>query len=303
MLIIGSLALQHQGALPKGRIPLDLDAIGSKAELKTFLKAKEVVKMMNTTPKYITDRITHTSFEFKDGSLLDWEFAEEGSVGWELLKACGAIDGVGYADINTLYTLKMSHRFKKDSIHFYKTMSDIKYLRKLGATITCPEWYKAREKETYSYKHPALNVSKEDFFKDDNIPYKYDHDTIHLAVAVDYMSPAYNKFKPDENEVLCSKDMFDKCDYETKLLSVVEESMVLALERSLVPYDFKPDPREIFKYALMKVCTSITSGWWRDWAWENHDEALEYFDTELGEGYMRTKLEEGLSKGVVKNFK
>jgi hypothetical protein len=30
----------------------------------------------------------------------------------------------------------------------------------------------------------------------------------------------------------------------------------------------------------MKVCTSITSGWFREFAWENHDEVADMFDYE-----------------------
>ena len=34
--------------------------------------------------------------------------------------------------------------------------------------------------------------------------------------------------------------------------------------------------------ALMKVCTSITSGWFREYAWENYDKVLDLYN-ELGE--------------------
>jgi hypothetical protein len=62
---------------------------------------------------------------------------------------------------------------------------------------------------------------------------------------------------------------------------VYEESCVLALERSQIPF---PDasPRKSFEYALMKVCTSITSGFFREWAWEHYDDVLALYN-ELGE--------------------
>ncbi|WP_457832940.1 DUF7275 domain-containing protein, partial [Staphylococcus aureus] len=41
-------------------------------------------------------------------------------------------------------------------------------------------------------------------------------------------------------------------------------------ERHQIPNNFNPDPTGSFMYALEKVCTSITSGWFREYAWENY---------------------------------
>jgi len=38
----------------------------------------------------------------------------------------------------------------------------------------------------------------------------------------------------------------------------------------------------VFEMALMKVCTSITSGWFREYAWENYQKVLDLYDS-LGE--------------------
>ena len=54
--------------------------------------------------------------------------------------------------------------------------------------------------------------------------------------------------------------------------------MVLALERHQIPNDFRPHPKKSFDMALMKVCTSITSGWFREWAWENYDQVQGLFN-------------------------
>jgi hypothetical protein len=58
----------------------------------------------------------------------------------------------------------------------------------------------------------------------------------------------------------------------------MEETYVLALERSLIPFPGKMQPRDAFKLALQKVCTSITSGWFREYAWNNYRKALESYD-------------------------
>ena len=55
-------------------------------------------------------------------------------------------------------------------------------------------------------------------------------------------------------------------------------SCVLALERSQIPNDFSVDPNKIFLYALEKVCTSITSGWFREFAWENYHLVVKMHD-------------------------
>jgi len=59
-------------------------------------------------------------------------------------------------------------------------MKDIHFLRSKGAEIKNMELFKEREKITYDYGHPKLNVSKDAFFNGDGIQYIYDHDTIPL---------------------------------------------------------------------------------------------------------------------------
>ena len=149
-------------------------------------------------------------------------------------------------------------------------MRDIQTMRAMGATIRPEheEFYKARMAWTYDYGHPKLNQSKGDFFTDD-VPYIYDHDSIHEVVK--HLSyPAYWYFKPADSEVAVSRTMFEGLSEEVKLYSVLEESYVLALERSQIPYP-ETDRKKSFDMALMKVCSSITSGWWREYAWENYD--------------------------------
>jgi hypothetical protein len=202
------------------------------------------------------------------------------------------------ADVNTCYALKMSHRFLRNSPHFMKTMRDIHYLRSIGATIpdSLQEWYVEREKETYWYKHPKLDQGKGDFFKDDGINYVYDHDTIHLAVKR-FELPAYEYFKADDAEVLCSKDKWDALPEEIKLSAVLEESMVLAIERCLVPFNFTTEPKKAFLMALSKVCSSITSGWFRSYGWENFDKVVALYSDDYVD-----KFKAALEAGEIKPF-
>lgn len=184
-----------------------------------------------------------------------------------------------YADINLLYMFKMSHRYLKNSPHFKKTMEHIHLLRQHGAEFTqeCMNWYKWRERETYDYSHPSLNQMKRDFFNGDGVTYVYDHDSIHEAVKQGE-KPAYQYFKYPDKEVLCSRELFEAADMKVRLNAVLEESYVLALERSQIPFKGTVTPRKSFEIALMKVCTSITSGWFREFAWENYETVLSMYD-------------------------
>jgi len=70
---------------------------------------------------------------------------------------------------------------------------------------------------------------------------------------------------------------------------------VLALERSQVPFRGKVDPAVSFKIALQRLCSSISSGWWREWAWEHYDEALKYYNP----NYLDI-FDKGVEKGIIK---
>jgi hypothetical protein len=197
-----------------------------------------------------------------------------------------------------LLLLKLSHRYRKDSPHFLKTMRDIQFLRNKGVSV--PEaWLpllKEREKETYSYAHPKLNQDKKSFFDNCNSMYVYDHDSIHRAVAMED-TPAYTKFSEDGQEVKSSRKKWEQCSHMTKLLAGLEESYVLALERSLIPLPGVLTPRQAFDKALEKVCTSITSGWFREFCWENYDHIASLYDDRFV-----YRFNEALSRGVIKPY-
>lgn len=261
MLLIGSNPLKKLGVT--SRIPKDFDWIATQSEYEQYINdhSSSIVKIDEKKYGFVVHLNNHKPVEF--------EIAEKRPSALLLLK----LYEHKCVDLDLLYTLKMSHRYLKDSPHFLKTRSDILAMRKAGAKIPneLREFYKIRQDETYWYKHPKLNQSKTDFFSDKF--YVYDHDTLHLAVMIG-AKPAYDNFKFDAADVLCSKEKFLASPEEIKLASVYEESCVLALERHQIPNDFRPDRTKSFSIALQKVCTSITSGWWREYAWENYDRVL-----------------------------
>ncbi len=238
------------------------------------------------------------------GKVMEIEVAWPGSTGAELLELVGTHGLVDCADEycankDVLLTLKLSHLFKA-SPHFNKTRKDILTLRQAGATVPAvlQDWLKRREKETLAYHvHPKLNQNSTGFFRPDEVPYKYVHDTIHLAMAYG-AEPAYKAFQADGAEVKVDKTKWDALPLPNKLHSVLEESYVLALERHQIPNDFSPDPQVSFAIALEKVCTTIASGWWREFAWEHYDEALS-----AGQAFDYVgKFRLGLAQGIVQPF-
>jgi hypothetical protein len=284
MLIIGSRALN--GFVRHPRIPKDWDVICTYEEFEKWAKGKKFSFLVpQDGAKKMVGQTENDIFEF--------EIAWPGSTAEGLLKAMQPSDkikietkadsilfpGAYVAGPAVLYTLKMSHRYLKDSPHFLKTRQDILILRNLGARIPgyLNDWLRAREKETYWYKHPNLNQNKDSFFdKNQGIKYEYDHDSIHRAMK-HLDKPAYEYYKDDKAQVWCSKELFFSEPEQVRLFGVLEEALVLAIERSQVPFKGKIDPKRSFEMALEKVCTSITSGWFREFAWENYDSVCELF--------------------------
>ncbi len=251
---------------------------------------------------YPTDNGKSFVARWRDGAIEEYMIAWPGTTTEEILhlepqKISGLAEGIQYASLNTLLLLKLSHRYRKNSPHFLKTMKDIKVLRSLGATIEGMEdLLKRREEETYTYAHPKLDQVKSTFFSMEDSFYKYEHDDIHQAVKVGD-KPAYQYFGTEGQEVKSSKRKFDKCDLRTQLLAGLEESYVLAIERSLVPHPGVLTLRQAFDKALMKVCTSITSGWFREFCWEHYDEISELYE----DNYLE-KFNAALARGEVRNF-
>jgi hypothetical protein len=85
--------------------------------------------------------------------ILEWTVPLIGSTDESLLDLTDSWHGWNLASFDVLYTLKMSHRFKKNSPHFTKTMKDILKLKSLGAVVFNDKWLNLREKETYKRRY------------------------------------------------------------------------------------------------------------------------------------------------------
>lgn len=300
MILIGSRALALRAPSLLSKAPVDFDFVCTQDEYQTWMEKNS--HKINPTKIY----------PIKDGAKMIVE--GDTNIEFEMIQpgtSTEMLDNLVSSDKDTfetpfglvpsfdmLFTLKSSHKHLKNNPHFWKTLSDYHKMKDVGAVIRpeYKEFYKLREKETYNYSHPKLNTDKKNFFKDDAIVYTYDHDSLHQAVK-HLDKPAYVYFGKEGQEVLSDKKKFFECPLETQLYSVVEESAVLAVERSLVPHPGVLTIKQAWGLAFSKVLTSITSGWWRSWAYDHAFEALKLYPEDYFE-----KFQKGLENGVVKPF-
>lgn len=241
----------------------------------------------------------------KDGMNYEFELAWPGTSAAMLLAEYGADNWQIPVTVSNVHLLaiKESHKYKRNSPHFLKTMQDIHFLRfkvepDWQADEFTLEFFAVREKESYDYAHPKLNVTSGEFFTGDGVNYIYDHDSIHETQALlwsdngdtEWPRPAYTFYMKDGSEVMTSKEKFFSVEERIRLYGVYEESCVLALERSQIPHGLGkeggPSARWSFEMALMKVCTSITSGWFREYAWENYQKVLDLYEEQGENGYI-----------------
>lgn len=295
---IGSVALNRRGI---NRPALDVDIICSYDDFVKYVDSKSCKKLYPSSGA--KKLIAQTDYN----QMIEGEITWDDTNAQELFNIivnddrtdCSMYKGSAFyiPSIDVLYMLKMSHRYLRNSPSFLKTMQDIKTLRECGAKFDerYMEWYDKRVKETYYYDHPSLNKNKSQFF-DDTVQYVYDHDTIHEAVKM-LDRPAYTFYMKDGAEVLTDMNKFDACDEIIRLYGVLEESYVLAIERHQVPNDYKPNPRDSFLIALEKVCTSITSGRFREFSYENYHRVIELYN----DNYV-DKFKKALYDGNIKSF-
>ena len=303
LVLVGSRALVIRAPRILKRNPLDWDFVCTPEDFEIW---KEKNKSFVDSSEFIDLSPAKKAFKGKD-TIVEFELALPESntekfldlVAWDSETQESKFGIIPSLDM--LFALKSSHKYLKNSPHWWKTLFDYHLMKNSGAKIhdEWMDWFKQREKETYTYKHPKLVGAKKDDFFDPNsgVEYKYDHDTIHVAVK-HLEKPAYRYFMKDGAEVACDKEKFMNLDEKTRLLSVLEESYVLALERSQIPFEGKISPKDSFRIAFSKILSSISSGWWREWGYEHALQVLPMYS----DSYV-DRFKEALNDGIVKPFK
>lgn len=301
MILIGSRAIALRVPVILNRRPLDFDFIATQDEADAWIA--ENFDKVNATKVYpledgkklIVEGSTMVEFEIIQPGTSNEMFAKLVAEDKETIDTKFGL----IPNLDLLFTLKASHRYLKDSPHFWKTLKDYHRMKAIGALIRPEymEFFKLREKETYAkQKHPSLMQTKDNFFKDDGIKYVYDHDDIHESVK-HLEKPAYRYYMKDGSEVFSDKAKFFAQPREVQLYGVVEEAATLAIERSLVPHPGAMTPQQAWGFALSKVLSSITSGWFREFGYENALDVLKLYP----EGYWE-KFQADVAAGKVRLF-
>ena len=177
---------------------------------------------------------------------------------------------------NELYTLKISHCFwDLENNSWDKHMWDIQWLKEKGCKFIPELFY-----QLYSYwetvhgknKRSDLNMSSEKFF-DNVVNYPREHDLLHeMLVQHDYFDnkiPTYKKILKDGAEVDVSEEKFNKLAEKEKFNLVIEEIMVMSLERYGDMYYKKAFVRMLKKFIL-----SHCPIWEGIWIIQNHKKLI-----------------------------
>jgi len=167
-----------------------------------------------------------------------------------------------FATLDELYTIKVSHaQWDLKNGTWDKHVYDIVNLKKAGAVLDLDLHkllYKVWE-DTHGKKVMDLDQDKRDFF-DDAVRRTYDHDSLHDSVAYGEL-PIYTEVLKDGAEV----DIDMKKMKALPLLKFVdlikEEIFVTALERIVVPRNYRVSPKAAYWWALRRTATSLTKGW------------------------------------------
>ncbi|WP_440913124.1 DUF7275 domain-containing protein, partial [Enterococcus innesii] len=178
------------------------------------------------------------------------------------------------ASLNEIYTLKVSHSpWVISERSWMKHIADIKKLKIHGAKlipelhdIAYSEWEKRK-----GAKKVNLNQDKTEFFAN-NVRRKYDHDSIHSAIAFDKY-PMYMSILEDNESVKTSQYKFKNLSEQEKVKLVQEEIMVLSLERDLIPSSKNIDKTILFASYIKQLrllITQYSKGWFPQWIIENY---------------------------------
>ncbi len=207
------------------------------------------------------------------------------------------------ASLEILYLTKKSHIYYP--IHYDKNIKDYLFLKSLvdfKKLNNYLNYYNLRHnevKERFNRKNPNLNTSNQEFFNRSMyiVGYIFEHDDIHEAIK-HYERPVYEMMKKDFSKAWCEKEMFAKLPHEYKIKCVQEEAYVIALERYIIlkKGNYK-DPFLAYKDALQRICTTLCSGFFRDFAIDNYFEILNSYSVNF-----IYKFKESLLTGRIKKL-
>lgn len=175
-----------------------------------------------------------------------------------------------------LAIIKRSHlwrdlSFDKHITHYHKHLKPYAN-RFVGGEIRILNERIELTKQAFPQQQANLKKNKQDFF-DDAVPKIVDHDYLHELVAF-YDEPLYKRLQRPDHDVWCHRDLWEGLTHTDRIRCVAEEVSVLSIERFLLPGGWKMPSKLAYMKALGKVCTTVTSGYFRDFAIDHYPEAI-----------------------------
>ncbi len=301
MLLVGSKALEANLGFHQGY--KDIDLIGTKQNAYALILELQPEDVMENDYIITLKNIKQNStFDRNNVEILLSDNSE--SLKMYLQYATGSSDSsmeIIPAPLEVLYSLKKSHinfpvRFKKH-IQSYALMSQFtKHVDSLEEITKIN--FKETEARIGALRTPKLNKSAKKFFGQSNAYVRsfFIHDHIHEMVA-HFEKPGYTYMQPDPTSAMCSKRMWDSFTEDMKKKTVLEECYVIALERKILPMLFGGgeivSEREAFDWAFSRVCTTLCSGWFREYATNHYFVIDMFYNPEYVTDFLQ-KYEDGL---------
>lgn len=279
-LIVGSHALIH--AFPHlERECKDLDVICNRVDFE---------KIKNCFSGYKEG--AHDSLIVKyEGMPIEFLFADNLISFQEYLK----LERNCYASKEILFSLKKGHihhpiSFKKHIRDYVLLGESLNWKDKLSKITKIHK--KETEKRLGKNKTPKLNQTLDKFFgqSEKKVPYIFVHDEVHAIMAHKDL-PMFEYMRDDKEMAKCSKEKWNAFWFVEKAFAVLEEAYVIALERKVLPCFFKGmdywDSKDAFEWALMRICTNLTSGWFREFATRNYFKIQELYNEKYVEKFFK----------------
>lgn len=284
MVVIGSRAMHYW--YPQTRIPKDYDVIGTKEELVKYLKDNyDLVSSckISRPGKYMIKLLAGQSLEFE----VTDPYVPPGSC-QTVLSRSRYQPTVLYSEVNLectvaspeiLLAIKKSH-LSVPLKRWGKHMEDYHFLKSKVRVDQLVFVHRILETQERITKRSAnLNMTNEEFFakSQPSVQRYYIHDDLHKATCY-YKEPLFTKIKIDPDKAACNEALFKKLSHLDQIRAVREEAFSIALERKIIPamMTYKPvDRYKALQYALFRICTTLTSGWFREFAQDNYYEILD----------------------------
>lgn len=278
MLLVGSRALNYW--IPDRKVN-DWDVITTRDELKAWHQANS----SNILSEVSAWNGNKAHFRLSDQSRIEFEIATPDSSTQQLLDLSSDYPEISFGGMKLkvppseiLFLVKKSHITKP--INWWKHINDYHLLKGIGADKKLDdhlnEILKLRIAETdkrYPSPKPSLNMPNEKFFGKSQkvVGRTFNHDDLHLVTCF-YDEPLHAKMKFDRSKALVEKSLWDAFSYDDKIKAVQEEAFAIALERKVIPAinnQKSIDQTLAFRHAVERICTTLTAGWFREFAIEN----------------------------------